>query len=120
MSTARVSCHTSSNLGPAFFRCICAAIASQTGAHSVPGEDRMYSTPSWWKASTMALPPSNWFFMIGLLERFSCRVYYLTPERARPGEYQLSSSALRQPWRVGFFRAVEKLSESFDGAQSLP
>src|SRR5258706_13167366 len=68
----------------------------------------------------MALPPSNWFFMIGLLERFSCRVCYLTPERASPGEYQLSSSAIRQPWRVGFYRAVEKLSESFDLAQSLP
>jgi hypothetical protein len=32
----------------------------------------------------MAVPPSNWFFMVGLLERFSCGVYYLTPECARP------------------------------------
>src|SRR5919109_815749 len=59
-------------------------MASQTGAHSVPGEDKMYSTPSLRNASTMAVPPSNWFFMVGLLERFSCGVYYLTPERARP------------------------------------
>src|SRR5918995_3329157 len=84
MSTARVSCHTSRSFGPSFFRWIWSAIASHTGAHSVPGEDRMYSTPSLRNASTMALPPSNRFFMVGLLERFSCGVYYLTPERARP------------------------------------
>ena len=45
-------------------------MASQTGAHSVPGEDRMYSTPSLRNASTKALPPSNWFFMVGLPEWF--------------------------------------------------
>src|SRR5512145_1152203 len=84
MSTARVSCHTSRSLGPLFFRWIWSAIASQTGAHSVPGEDRMYSTPSLRNASTKALPPSNWFFfMFGLPELLFDGVYYLTPEHAR-------------------------------------
>src|SRR5882672_7958744 len=51
-------------------------MASQTGAHSVPGEDRMYSTPSLRNASTMAEPPSNWFFIFGLRERFlSCVLF---------------------------------------------
>ena len=45
--------------GTSFCRWIWSAMASQTGAHSVPGEDKMYSTPSLWNASTMALPPSN-------------------------------------------------------------
>src|SRR5687767_11073156 len=84
MSTASVSCHTSRSLGPLFFRWIWSAIASHTGAHSVPGEDRMYSTPSLRNASTRAEPPSNWFFMVGLLKGVSCRVYYLTAEHARP------------------------------------
>src|SRR3970282_2348247 len=88
MSTASVSCHTARSLGPSLRRWIWSAMASQTGAHSVPGEDRMYSTPSLRNASTMALPPSNWFFMFGLPERFSCGVYYLTPERKTPGTHR--------------------------------
>src|SRR6266576_22141 len=112
MSTASVSCHTSNSLGPSLRRWICAAMASQTGAHSVPGEDKIYSTPSLRNASTMALPPSNRFFMVGLLERFSCAVYYLTPERARPLADINCGAARSQFWRVESFRAVEKLSRS--------
>src|ERR671911_223046 len=96
MSTASVSCHTSRSLGPSLRRWIWSAMASQTGAHSVPGEDRMYSTPSLRNASTMALPPSNRFFMVGLLEWVSCVVYYLTPESARPNRLLKKTHLLRQ------------------------
>src|SRR5512145_583188 len=90
MFTASVSCHTSSSFGPSFFRWIWSAMASHTGAHSVPGEDRMYSTPSLRNASTMALPPSNWFFMFALPTVFR-GLYYLAPERERPLAWVLIS-----------------------------
>ena len=100
-------------------------MASHTGAHSVPGEDRMYSTPSLRNASTIAVPPSNWFFSSWISSKRSFDgVYYFTAERARPlrGAGLAAVQSSRSIWRR--FKAFQSF-EPFNrfvhhGGSSVP